>query len=65
MVQLSNHTVLGNIDDIDNPIYYYIIINDTQYKLKISIKAIDACFKLYYILNLEYLSEAEQVWYFV
>lgn len=61
---VQSYKVIGNINDVDNTTYYYIIFNDTQYQLEIAIKAIDACFKLYYILNLEYLSKAEQMQYF-
>lgn len=56
--------IVGN-DDVDNPTHYYTIINDTQYQLETAIKAVDVCFKLYHVLNLEYPPEAEQVWYFL
>lgn len=52
-------------DDVDNPTHYYTIINDIQYQLETAIKAVDVCFKLYHVLNLEYPPEAEQVWYFL
>jgi len=55
--------VVGDIDGQDST-YYYTIINNTQYRLETAVKAIDLCFKLYHVLNLEYPPKAEQIWYF-
>lgn len=55
--------IVGDVNGQD-PLYYYTIINDIQYQLETAVKAIDLCFKLYHVLNLEYPPEAEQIWYF-
>jgi len=50
---------MGDVDGQD-PSYYYTIINDTQYQLETTVKAVkgDVCFKLYHVLNLKYPPES-------
>jgi len=55
--------IVGDVDGQDST-YYYTIINNTQYQLETAVKAVDLCFKLYHVLNLEYPPEAEQIWHF-
>jgi len=55
--------IVGDVASQDAT-YHYAIINNTHYQLETAVKAIDVCFKLYHVLNLEYPPEAEQIWYF-
>jgi len=43
---------------------YYTIIDDVHFQLETLLKAIDLCFKLFHVLNLEYSPQAQQVWHF-
>ncbi|CAI6372305.1 unnamed protein product [Macrosiphum euphorbiae] len=57
--------IVGNLEEINNTISYYTVINDIYYKLETPIKALDICFKSFHSFNLEYPQEAEQVWWFI
>lgn len=48
----------------DSSMQYFTIIDDVQYLLETPIKAVDICFKVFYVLNLQYSPQAEQVWHF-
>jgi len=56
--------VVGNINEADSSMQYYTIIDDVHFLLETLLKAIDLCFKLFHVLNLEYSPQAQQVWHF-
>ena len=44
---------------------YYIIFNGITYKFHRLIPAIESCFKLFFVLNIEYPPECVQIWQIV
>lgn len=45
--------------------YFYIVINKFFYKVESALKAIDICFKSFFVFNLHYTPQCEQIWYFI
>jgi len=48
------YVVVGSINEADSSMHYYTIIDDVHFQIETSLKAIDLCFKLFNVLNLEY-----------
>jgi hypothetical protein len=48
-----------------NSTEFFVVINDTYFRLETLNKAVDVCFKLFYSLNDHYPAECEQVWVFI
>lgn len=46
--------VVGNINETDSSMQYFTIIDDVHFQLETLLKAIDLCFKLLHVLNLEF-----------
>lgn len=44
---------------------FFVIVENTFYSIDTFIKALDTCFKIYTVLNIEYALECEQVWIFI
>lgn len=45
--------------------YFYVIINKHFYKVESALKAIDICFKSFFVFNLNYPSQCQQIWEFI
>jgi len=45
--------------------YFYVVINKFYYKVESALKAIDICFKSFFVFNLNYPIQCEQIWYFI
>lgn len=45
--------------------YFYIIINKFCYKVESALKALDICFKSFFVFNLHYTPQCDQIWYFM
>ncbi|XP_022165737.1 uncharacterized protein LOC111030516 [Myzus persicae] len=48
-----------------NSTEFFVVIDNTYYKLETLIKAVDVCFKSFFSLNVHYPTECEQVWLFI
>lgn len=44
---------------------FYVIINNHFYKVESPLKAIDICFKSFFVFNLNYPTQCQQVWQFI
>lgn len=44
---------------------FYVIINKFYYRVESALKAIDICFKSFFVFNLKYPIQCEQIWYFI
>lgn len=44
---------------------HFIVVNDTFYKVKSIMEAVDYCFKIFLVLSAEYPLEAAPVWFFI
>lgn len=44
---------------------FYVIFNKVYYKVESALKAIDICFKSFFVFNLHYTPQCEQIWYFM
>lgn len=45
--------------------YFYDIINKFFYKVESALKAIDICFKSFFVFNIQYPTQCEQIWFFI
>lgn len=52
--------VLG--DSVINPAQTLVLVNDTVYEVGSLIKAVDVCFKAFFVLNAEYPPQARDPW---
>lgn len=43
----------------------YIIVNNVRYEATSTINAVDACFKIIFVLNAQYPAESTNVWQFI
>lgn len=43
----------------------YIVVDETKYKLTSVLKALDICFKIFQVFNLEYPKQSAKVWIFI
>jgi len=41
---------------------YYVCIDNTLYKIESALKAVDVCYKCFFVLQVCYPKESEQVW---
>ncbi|KAE9525309.1 hypothetical protein AGLY_014377, partial [Aphis glycines] len=53
--------IVGNIEELNSTISFYTVINDIYYMLETPINALDICFKSFYLFDLEYPQEVEQL----
>ncbi|XP_025201441.1 uncharacterized protein LOC112598971, partial [Melanaphis sacchari] len=44
---------------------FYVVINQNFFKLESALKAVDICFKSFFMLHLNYPTESEQIWQFI
>ena len=44
---------------------FYVLYEDVVYEVDSLIKAVDICFKLFFVFNAEYPAEATDVWIFL
>lgn len=44
---------------------FFVVIDNTYFKLETLNKAVDVCFKSFFSLNVHYPAECEQVWVFI
>lgn len=44
---------------------YFVIVDNTFYRLNSILSAVDCCFKIIITLNAKYPSESEGIWYFI
>lgn len=44
---------------------YFVIVDNTYYRLNSIISSVDCCFKIIITLNAKYPSESEAIWYFL
>lgn len=45
--------------------YFYVVINKFYYKVESALKALDICFKSFFVFNLHYTPQCDQIWYFM
>lgn len=44
---------------------YYVVLDDVKYEFQSYLEAINFCFKLIYVLNLQYPPQCQSVWIFI
>lgn len=54
--------VSGPFEDI---VAAHIFVNAVQYDLESAVRAVEACFKIYFALNASYPPEAKSAWLFI
>ncbi|XP_060855093.1 uncharacterized protein LOC132932745 [Metopolophium dirhodum] len=52
----------SSLKEISN---YFVIVDNTFYRLSSILSAVDCCFKIIITLNAKYPSESEAIWYFI
>lgn len=52
----------ASLKEISN---YFVIVDNTFYRLNSILSAVDCCFKIIITLNAKYPSESEAIWYFI
>lgn len=54
--------VCPSLNDISS---YFVVLDNTFYRLNSIISSVDCCFKIIIALNAEYPLESEAIWYFI
>lgn len=49
----------------DKPDAFFILVDDTSYKVDTTIRSLELVFKLFHALDIEYPIECESVWLFI
>lgn len=49
----------------DNPAQYFTVVEDHLFKQDSLLKAVDICFKCFYVLDLDYPSASQTTWEFL
>jgi len=44
---------------------FYVCIDKVLYQVSTALKAVDLCFKIFHVFNVNYPSESEHIWYIV
>lgn len=53
---------VGTLQNVDA---YYIVIDDTKYKVDTPLKALDVTYKAFHAFNIKYPTESAHVWTFI
>lgn len=54
--------MIGVGDSIDEVKLFYVVINRARYKFEFPLRALDICFKIFFVWNINFPVSSKQIW---